>query len=284
MGGAWGIMRGKYVLILFPLISMFVISISGVGSLNTIVLDNGDVINPYQENVGLATFEGSRTVNDERFQDVYFDASIDGSNLSDFEQGMSMRQLYLEYSDQFPLDEKTWWERIFFGSVNDPYVVCVRELDKRLNAVFGESNGHDQIAEELINLMENYHLEYGEFIPETNVELQGLLSIDPAIVEELNQIRGRGINVSKGIVFVGVFIGLMGIAIILGIRIFGSGLAGTSIGLVFKLVTFLLLWGLVSLGSSSVMRQIPLVGVLVWISLTFMYMLGVILSIEGGNE
>lgn len=277
-------MKGKYVLILFPLISMFIMGITSMGSLSTIQLDNGDIVNPYNENVGISSFEGSRPVTDEQFMDVYYDNTVQGSDLSIVMQGESMKQLYDEYKDQFPLTEKTFWEKIFFGAVNDPYVVCVRELDERLNAVFGKSNGHDEIAEELVGLMENYHIEHGEFVPSSNVRLQGLISTDPDLVEELNQLQGRGLNVGDTLVFIGVFAGLMGIALILGLRIFGSGLAGTSISFVFKLVTFLLVWGLVSLGSRGLLSNVPLIGGLVWVSLTFMYMMGVLLTLTGGNQ
>lgn len=111
-------------------------------------------------------------------------------------------------------------------------------------------------------------------------EVYEIIKFDPDAVWEMEQLERRGIGLTVALIFVALFIGLIAIALIIGIRILGSGMAGVSISIVFRLTTFLLLWGILSAISSSVLLDFPMMGLLIWTCLTLSYVLGVVLSLS----
>lgn len=77
---------------------------------------------------------------------------------------------------------------------------------------------------------------------------------------------------------------VLGLGVILaGIELFGSGLAETSLKVIFKLGGLGAAWIILAGFSYEVISSIPYIGVWTWISMTFAYFLGLMLHTLGGG-
>lgn len=73
------------------------------------------------------------------------------------------------------------------------------------------------------------------------------------------------------------------IAILLGIRAVGSGLADTSIATIRTAIMYLGIWITLSLTSAPLIESITTIGSVIYISLTIFYIIGVFQKITGGG-
>jgi len=115
-------------------------------------------------------------------------------------------------------------------------------------------------------------------------EIETIIEVDPVSRSEWEELSDARIRITDTLVFIAVFVGLIVLIGIVGIRIFGSGLAETSVSSIVTITSFLLLWGLLSAFGYGLLNDIPVLGTVVWIALTFMYMLGVIFTITDAGD
>ena len=139
-----------------------------------------------------------------------------------------------------------------------------------LNDVFGFSEGHYNQAEDI------YDLRSAKGSPLINTEIYEVIKYDPNLIQEIGELSGFGLSLGNpNMLFIGMFLGAIVIAVILGIRLFGSGISETSIGIVYKLLILFLLWGLLSTLTYDLFVEIPnSYGLIIWLVLTFIYSIG----------
>lgn len=159
-----------------------------------------------------------------------------------------------------------WYARMWHG---------VRD---NLNNVFGESDGHEFQAKDLIDLRRSKSSSLNEN------EVENIIKYDPDMIAEMEAISGRGVGLSGTVIFVGILTGLIALVVLMGIHVFGSGLAGASISIAFKLTALFLLWGIFSVMSMDMLTDFPLFGSVLWVCLTGIYTLGVVIRISGKGE
>lgn len=74
------------------------------------------------------------------------------------------------------------------------------------------------------------------------------------------------------------------IGAIFGIQLFNAGLNSESVKTLIIAISYIGLWGLFSLLSYDLIMSIPVFGAIIWFLLTFVYALGIVKKITGGNE
>lgn len=74
------------------------------------------------------------------------------------------------------------------------------------------------------------------------------------------------------------------IGALFGIQLFNTGLNSESVKTLIIAIAYMGLWGLFSILSQDLILSIPIFGAIVWFLLTFVYALGVIKKMTGGNE
>lgn len=87
-----------------------------------------------------------------------------------------------------------------------------------------------------------------------------------------------GINEITGAM--AIIIILIYVAVLLGIQIFGSGISEHSIKVVISLTSYLAIWGVFSVLSYNLIISIEIFGIIIYIILTIMYVIGIINKIS----
>ncbi len=179
----------------------------------------------------------------------------------------------------------------FMMEITDHYLPPVSEGDRdvirwmikaELDYWFESKSGHYYTADNLVYAAEN---EYPDYL--TSAQVLAIIRIDPEWLEEMQVLYGRGLGLDKVIIFVGLITGLIALAAIVGLRVFGSGIAGVSVKIIISFTAFFLLWGILTAFSYSYLLgeyTIPIFGPFIWVSLTFSYTLGLMMSLQGGGE
>lgn len=146
---------------------------------------------------------------------------------------------------------------------------------------FGVEEGHSTISSRLLQFMRDVFDENAVRVNENDV--RGQISVDPVSLAEWQELNASQLTISDTLVFIGIFFGIVVLIGIIGIRIFGVGLAEISIIFIIRVTLFLLIWGLLSIFASSALQDFPVVGASLWIVLTFIYAIGVFLNLSGSN-
>jgi len=179
----------------------------------------------------------------------------------------------------------------FMVEITDHYLPPVSEGDRdvirwmikaELDYWFGSKSGHYYTADNLVYAAEDV---YPEYLTENQV--LEIIRIDPEWLEEMQVLYGRGLGLDQVIIFVGLITGLIALAAIVGLRVFGSGIAGVSVKIIISFTAFFLLWGILTAFSYPYLLgeyTIPIFGPLIWVSLTFSYTLGLMMGLQGGGE
>lgn len=76
---------------------------------------------------------------------------------------------------------------------------------------------------------------------------------------------------------------LMTIGIVAGLRAFGTGIAGISVEVLMKGTFYFGFWLILTELSMSLITAVPLVGGIIYLALTTMYLFGFVSSIGGGG-
>lgn len=233
----------KNTLIFFPLITMFLLAMVGA---------------PGIFSTGKYTVGVTRPVSENQLDD--------------------MTTYIHEAQDNYGGNNAVWWDIKYYWVQN--------RIWYKLGEVFNYTidpkvvDGYSYMADDLRDMIRDY----GAPPPYINEnDILDIIAQDPDTVEELEELKKAGISLSETLIFVGMFVGLLALAAIIGLRIFGSGLAGASIGLIFKLSSLLLLWTILTTMSYSILFDFPTFGALIWLILTFSYTSGVLMSIAGAG-
>lgn len=75
--------------------------------------------------------------------------------------------------------------------------------------------------------------------------------------------------------FIALLVGAVALVAVLGIGIFGSGLGGYSVSVIFKSLVYFGIWGLLSFLGAGGLLALPLFGWIFFFILTFIFSLGV---------
>lgn len=78
--------------------------------------------------------------------------------------------------------------------------------------------------------------------------------------------------------------GVIALALVVGIRVLGVGVSDVSVSTAVMATAFLSLWAMASLGSIELITAIPLVGPIIYFTLTGMYTLGILSQIGGSGD
>ena len=81
-----------------------------------------------------------------------------------------------------------------------------------------------------------------------------------------------------------ILVVIIALASVIGIRILASGLADTSIATVRTAIMYTGLWTTLSLASAPLIISIELIGAVLYIGLTIVFVIGVFQSITGGTQ
>lgn len=81
-----------------------------------------------------------------------------------------------------------------------------------------------------------------------------------------------------------MFVGLAVLVGVAGINFLGSGLSDTSVRVITWVTFYGAIWGIFSVLAMNLIIAIELYGSLIYIALTFMYVIGVVQKIIGGNN
>jgi hypothetical protein len=149
-----------------------------------------------------------------------------------------------------------------------------------LNTKFGVSQGHEAQSNNLFDARDTK----GSNLSQS--EVYEIIKYNPNLVSELEPISGFGISLgSSTYLFIGLFLGAITLVAILGIRIFGSGISETSIGVIFTLVILTLLWGILSALTYNLFEEVPLgLGLIIYTIMTFMYAIGGFILVFNSGE
>lgn len=88
------------------------------------------------------------------------------------------------------------------------------------------------------------------------------------------------INATQGAIL--ILVTIITIGAIAGIRAVGTGIANISIEIITKGAFYFALWGILSAFAQPLIAEIPLVGTLIYLALTIMYIIGFVQGIGGG--
>lgn len=238
----------KVTLLVFPLFVMFMIAVVSIGN----VSDDIDLSSSAN-----LTLSGSRNVTDEQVS--FFDNFVENR--------------YTDFGE--PIWD-SYFRNIFVNVTSSPL-----NFTERLNEEFGYEfeTGHKYISSLMLTTIDEVWENSADNVDENDVRY--VISRDPQGMEEWHELQAGGVDIDSIIVFVGIFVGIAIIIGIIGIRIFGIGLADTSIFFILQVTIFILLWALLSAFSYGYLSDIPVLGAITWILLTFMYMLGAVLYMTG---
>ncbi|MDD4938494.1 MAG: hypothetical protein PHX34_05840 [Candidatus Shapirobacteria bacterium] len=160
---------------------------------------------------------------------------------------------------------------IFYWFWRDDFIDDMSDV---LNRWYGEYQEHDNQALELFNERQDN----GTALSQSAV--YEIIKYDPKSIEESNELQGFGLRLgSPDKLFIGMLLGGIAIVLVLGIRIFGSGISETSVSVAYKLLVLFLLWGILSTLTYDSFAEIPEgFGIIIWTVLTFMYGIGALTS------
>lgn len=95
---------------------------------------------------------------------------------------------------------------------------------------------------------------------------------------DYEQVSGRTLSPSGDWLFLGIALGIGAFAVLIGIEVFGSGIANTSIRLMATVIMYLSVWIIFSSLTRDLILNMPSIGIPVWMILTLMYALGIFSS------
>lgn len=156
--------------------------------------------------------------------------------------------------------------------INFPGLITLRK------SVDYSNKQHESMANELTRLIKD-----SEALPE-RAEVTAIIRLDGDIWEQLEIMEGKGFALDPNYIWIGILVGIITMALLVGVKVFDSGLSDSTVSMVVMVSSYYLVWMLLSIGSSGLIRGVPMIGLPIWVGLTFMYTLGVMGGLNGGNE
>lgn len=95
---------------------------------------------------------------------------------------------------------------------------------------------------------------------------------------------GGEFSLSSSLGFVALVVALMALAIVVGLRILGSGTSSISVSLMITGTFYLALWGVFSVMSLELLSALDVLGYILYLGLTLLYTVGIISSATGGGD
>ncbi|MEN6622643.1 MAG: hypothetical protein ABFD50_13960 [Smithella sp.] len=81
---------------------------------------------------------------------------------------------------------------------------------------------------------------------------------------------------------IAVMMSIIVLGSLIGIRVMGSGILGMSAEIIVKGAFYFALWGLFSVFAQPLIAAIPIFGILIYLMLTIMYIIGFVQNLSGG--
>lgn len=128
---------------------------------------------------------------------------------------------------------------------------------------------HERMAVILTELIHD-----SETLPERETVFS-IIRLDGDIWEQLELLEGRGFALDAQYIWIGILMGVLGLALVVGVKIFDSGLSDSTVHTVIIVSSYYLIWLLLSFGGMGLIRDIPVLGLIIWAGLTLMYTMGV---------
>lgn len=154
--------------------------------------------------------------------------------------------------------------------------VCIDTIKAQLDNQFERNRKHMDMAvhftEEILKRSKDNII--------SREHIRKVIQIDPDVSEELGMLEERSLVLGPNLIFVALFLGIVVLLFVMGIQIFGSGLAETTITFGIKILIFFLVWGIISAFSMHTITGVPLVGELIWVILTMIYSMGVFFNLN----
>lgn len=91
-------------------------------------------------------------------------------------------------------------------------------------------------------------------------------------------------NLGTSLGLIGLIVGIIVLATIAGLRVFGTGTSDTSVKTIVLGTFALTLWGVFSILAMPTLTLVPLFGVIFYFGLTCMYTVGIFNSLSGGSS
>lgn len=156
--------------------------------------------------------------------------------------------------------------------INFPGLITLRK------SVDYSNKQHESMANELTRLIKD-----SEERPE-RAEVTAIIRLDGDIWEQLEIMEGKGFALDPNYIWIGILVGIITMALLVGVKVFDSGLSDSTVSMVVMVSSYYLVWMLLSIGSSGLIRGVPMIGLPIWVGLTFMYTLGVMGNLNGDGE
>jgi len=179
------------------------------------------------------------------------------------------------YVDTWYNWKDSWWNYRMFAT----------NLKTSLDEVFGDIDGHNTMAEILKERqIESDELSEDEYDLLTKEEVEEVVKLDPETLDKYEDIQsGLGstiLGITSSNFFLALVIAMVGILLVMGFGLFGSGFEGRSVSLIVRFIFFFSLWSIMSIFAQPILMDIPLFGGVVWMGLTLMYTLGIVMDSE----
>lgn len=91
-----------------------------------------------------------------------------------------------------------------------------------------------------------------------------------------------GISATQGAI--AVLISVIALGAVVGVRVMGSGILGISAEIIVKGAFYFAMWGIFSVFAQPLIGAIPVFGVIIYLMLTIMYIVGFMQTLLGGVE
>lgn len=83
---------------------------------------------------------------------------------------------------------------------------------------------------------------------------------------------------------IGILLGLIILVALIGITVFGSGIKNESVRVIIIIVAYITIWVFLTIFSLHLLLESPSFGILIYLSLTTMYLIGVVGKMSGGSS
>jgi len=172
------------------------------------------------------------------------------------------------------------------GSANFNYNTSIGE-----SQVYYDSNGHavifgnGTIAGEFGSIYNDADLAYWSNATGEYCLYLDQTGVDPLLFADFGKSGGISIDLGSSLGLLGLLMGVMALAVVSGLTIFGTGTSDSSVNIVVTCTAYLAVWGVFSALTLNLLMGFDSYGWLIYFTLTIMYTLGIIQSFtnSGGS-